>query len=95
MVTAARRELEEETGVVDVTPLGNGVLDLDVHQIPAYRSEPGHRHFNLAYAFLASDDRLTESDEVAGVTWHPIDRVSELTTDRAVRRGVGAAAALL
>lgn len=88
LVSAAMREVEEETGVGDVAVLVDGILDLDAHPIPAYRDEPPHRHFNLTFAFVAPQPaELTgQSDEVHEVIWHPLDRLAELTGDRSTLR---------
>ncbi len=49
----ALREIEEETGLVALTPLTDGIFDVDVHAIPARPEEPGHLHLDLRYAFVA------------------------------------------
>ena len=36
----ALREAREESGLTDLTPLQTAILDIDVHEIPAGRSEP-------------------------------------------------------
>jgi 8-oxo-dGTP pyrophosphatase MutT (NUDIX family) len=52
---AAQREVEEEVGLVDLSPAepGAGLFDADVHRIPARRAEPEHEHFDLRFAFVA------------------------------------------
>ncbi|MFM7322411.1 MAG: NUDIX hydrolase [Armatimonadota bacterium] len=50
---AALRELCEETGasVADIaTTLG--VVDVDVHPIPAFQDQPEHLHFDVRYGFV-------------------------------------------
>lgn len=71
---AARREVQEETGVA-VT--GEGWLaGMDVHGIPPKRGEPYHLHHDLKFAFVAADDALTASEETRGAGWCPIDEAA-------------------
>lgn len=45
---AALREGREESGLSDLVPIG-GLLDLDIHPIPAGKGEPDHHHFDVRY----------------------------------------------
>ncbi len=83
---AARREVAEETGVVDLE--GLGLLDVDVHPIPASSRRPAHLHFDVRWAFRATDDRLETTEETVAAAWVPLDRVSSL--DESLARPVRA-----
>lgn len=85
---AARREVLEETGVRELSPLfGNaGIFDVDIHAIPPRKNEPGHEHFDVRFAFAAADPTLTCSDEVAGARWVPLAELPTLTSDESVLR---------
>ncbi|MDQ2643003.1 MAG: NUDIX hydrolase [Myxococcota bacterium] len=85
---AARREVQEETGIGALSPLfGNpGIFDVDIHTIPAQKSEPGHEHFDVRFAFVADDPALRASDEVAGARWVPLSELPTLTSDESVLR---------
>ena len=85
---AARREVLEETGVSELSPLfGNaGIFDVDIHTIPARKLEPGHEHFDVRFAFAAENPVLSESDEVAGARWVPLVELPTLTSDESVLR---------
>lgn len=85
VLTAAIREVEEETGVVG-RPVGDGIFDVDVHSIPARRDRPAHTHFDVRFLLEALSDELADSDEVLGVRWVPFDEVMDLDTDDSVRR---------
>jgi 8-oxo-dGTP pyrophosphatase MutT (NUDIX family) len=76
----ALREGEEESGLRDLALLGEGIFDLDIHGIPAAKSEPDHDHFDVRYlARTASPDAITldraESNDLAWVT---LGRAAEL-----------------
>jgi 8-oxo-dGTP pyrophosphatase MutT (NUDIX family) len=85
VLTAAIREVEEETGVVGV-PLQGGIFDVDVHAIPAHGTRPAHTHFDVRFLLEAQGERLIDSDEVLGVRWVPFGEVPDLVTDQSVLR---------
>jgi len=88
IVDAALREAAEESGLPDLELLGDGVVDLDVHDIPAGKGEPGHTHFDVRYVARTlqpqaiSVDR-TESNELA---WVELDRAIEMMNEEGSRR---------
>ncbi len=52
---AALREAREETGLEDFAfPLGERILDVDVHPIPAQGPDPSHFHFDIRYVLTAA-----------------------------------------
>ncbi len=65
----ARREVAEETGLAALETLG--LVDVDVHEIPAVGDRPAHLHFDVRWAFRAGTDRVEASSEVAAVAWVP------------------------
>ena len=86
LLGASLRELAEETGILldTTTLLGSdtsaaGLLDIDVHAIPANRDkrEAKHYHFDLRYAFRlpAATDVTLQWEEVSGFQWIPIDEI--------------------
>ena len=47
---AALREAEEETGIDSFGfPVGERILDVDVHPIPAHGADPPHLHFDIRH----------------------------------------------
>ena len=84
---AARREIEEETGIGSLESLG-GLLDIDVHPIPPRHDEPGHRHFDLRFAYTTDETELTKTEEVRDVRWVAFDRIASVGGDESVQRGV-------
>jgi 8-oxo-dGTP pyrophosphatase MutT (NUDIX family) len=89
----ALREIEEETGLTDLTPFPDErILDVDVHLIPhrmtAGASEPEHPHLDLRYGFLAKAGALARlSDESTDLRWFPL-RALPQDADASLRRAV-------
>lgn len=84
----ALREGAEESGLRDLTLLGDGIFDLDIHGIPAAKSEPDHDHYDVRYlARTAMPDAIAldraESNDLAWVT---LDRAAELMPGSESRR---------
>jgi 8-oxo-dGTP pyrophosphatase MutT (NUDIX family) len=87
---AAAREVREETGVAELQLLQPGIFDVDVHLIPATRSEGAHAHFDVRYAFTATRDELTASNEVKAVRWVELAAVASLNAEESIARCVRA-----
>jgi 8-oxo-dGTP pyrophosphatase MutT (NUDIX family) len=69
----ARREANEETGVLQLDLLVPGIYDLDVHLIPARKDFPAHDHYDVRFLFRASmDERVVVSEESHDVRWVPL-----------------------
>lgn len=86
LLDAARREVEEETGVSAGPVLGAGVFDVDIHPIPASPKETAHLHFDVRYAFVADRADLAASPEVLGARWVELGAVARLTREESVLR---------
>ncbi len=88
-LAAARREVREETGVVDVTPIAESIIDLDVHAFPRSEEQPEHEHHDLRFAFVAADDRVAAGAGVLGVRWVSPTELGDLEADASLRRPIG------
>jgi 8-oxo-dGTP pyrophosphatase MutT (NUDIX family) len=65
--SAARREVEEEIGISQLSSFG--VTDVDVHVFPARADQPEHLHLDVRIGFVAGSDALFDSGESDGVRW--------------------------
>jgi 8-oxo-dGTP pyrophosphatase MutT (NUDIX family) len=94
-LAAARRELEEESGLTGAVSLGDAIFDLDVHPIPARAPEPAHLHFDVRFVFQADPaEAVAVSAESHALRWVDLDEVSGLTPERSVLRMVDKTRAL-
>lgn len=92
-LAVAKREGLEESGLDHLdslaTTAADGVavpFDLDIHMIPARRDEPEHLHFDVRFAFRASDRALQVSEESHALAWVRIDALRGYTQDESVLR---------
>lgn len=74
----ALREALEESGLTGLTlhPEAPAPLDVDVHEIPALRTDPAHLHLDVRYLLVAptgSTPPQPRPDEHAQVTWFSWD----------------------
>lgn len=72
METTALREAREETGCeVSLHPSAPRPLDVDVHVIPARKTEPEHRHLDVRYLVVAANPEalLHDPNESQGAQW--------------------------
>lgn len=82
---AARREVAEELGIDDLEQVGEGIFDIDIHDIPARPREGAHQHFDLRFAFVAPHTRTRGELEAR---WVHLHEVSEVESDASVMRAV-------
>jgi 8-oxo-dGTP pyrophosphatase MutT (NUDIX family) len=88
---AALREAQEESGMAafifvhwtqDLVP-----LDLDVHTIPARRSEPEHEHWDVRFWLRAeAGQELVLSAESNDLRWFAPDELAAATSEESVLR---------
>lgn len=74
ILNVAQREVEEESGLSDFTLAYDGILSIDVHDIPASKAkqEPAHKHFDVIFLFRlneGADEAPQISDESIKLKW--------------------------
>ncbi|RKX95870.1 MAG: NUDIX hydrolase [Spirochaetes bacterium] len=90
----ARREVEEETGVSEVKS-APGILDLDIHAIPARKDEGAHDHYDVRFLFTADPAHpLRISHEPTDLKWLPVKNLGDYTREESMFRMLRKAGAL-
>jgi 8-oxo-dGTP pyrophosphatase MutT (NUDIX family) len=89
---AAAREVLEETGLKTCWPGPRPqLLDVDVHQIPARKSDPEHGHFDLRMLLIADPDTFEKAvagDGVMAARWVSPAEFSGLDLDPGLQRAL-------
>lgn len=91
----ALREAREETGIAALalhpgTPLP---VDVDVHAIPAFGSDPAHLHLDLRYVVIAQENAtlLRSRKESSALRWFGWEALDGLGLDTGLKRGLAKA----
>ena len=87
---AAEREVLEEVGLTNLSLVHNQqpIFDLDIHRIPARKSEPDHCHFDVRFAFCAQDFKFRIGSDATEGKWVPLENISSIESDESVMRAV-------
>lgn len=94
LVIAALREAREETGCA--YQAATGLIDVDIHPIPAAAGRPAHLHLDLRIIAIADDPQNAQHDpaESHAFEWIPLDAAIGLVEDPSLRRLLRKAKAL-
>lgn len=82
---AAQREAEEESGL-PVRVLDQRIFDLDLHEIPARKTDPAHYHFDVRFLFEAKREDFSVSGESLDLAWIPVAELADVTDEESVLR---------
>lgn len=89
VLRVATREANEETGLTDLTLVGEGLFDIDIHPIPERKDLPfpQHDHYDVRFLFQASeDDKLLISDESTDLRWIDLRELDKFNGERSILR---------
>jgi len=89
MEKTALREAREETGCeVELHPSAPRPIDVDVHVIPARKTEPEHRHLDVRYLVVAKNPEALAHDpnESHGAQWLSWDEAIARADEAPLRR---------
>ncbi len=85
----ALKEAEEESGLIGFSRIGSGIFDIDIHPIPARKTEPEHLHYDVRYLLrVGKETAYTVSEESHDLAWVTLDGVVKLTTEESMMRMV-------
>lgn len=88
LLSVARREVLEESGLADVRPLSEKIYSLEVLPVAGHEKRgvyvPSHLHLNLTYLFEAAEDAAlaVKPDENSAVGWLPVAELERKVSER-------------
>ena len=88
---AALREAREETGIASfASPLGEAIFDVDVHRIPARKSEPAHHHFDVRFLLTTESpiNRGASDDPTRPIEWRSYEETMASGVDASLARAI-------
>lgn len=70
LLNVALKEAQEESGLANIEILNPKIFDIDVHEIPAYKNDPVHLHYDVRFLFKAADDSaIVKNNESKDLRW--------------------------
>lgn len=79
IIRVAIREATEESGLSSIELLSDQIFDIDIHTIPARKTEPEHLHYDIRFLFQADEQvPLIVNRESKELAWLSKDQLGEL-----------------
>jgi 8-oxo-dGTP pyrophosphatase MutT (NUDIX family) len=87
ILQVAKREADEESGLISLKIETDQIFDIDIHQIPARAHELQHLHHDIRFVFRAAESEdFIVSEESHDLAWVEITRLEEYNSEESVRR---------
>jgi len=89
VLRVAIREANEETGLANLTRVGTGFFDIDIHSIPARKdlSFPQHDHYDVRFLFQADEaDSVKISEESTELEWIQLKELEKFNSEPSILR---------
>lgn len=84
----AEKEANEESGIDALKLVSPEIFDIDIHAIPARKSEPEHFHYDCRFLLQAASEAFVVSDESHDLKWIPLQEMTDYTNEMSVLRMV-------
>lgn len=87
LLQVAIREVKEETGVQQVTPIQDTMISLEILPVWGHikrgKYVPTHQHLNVTYLLEVDEEETLaiKEDENSGVKWIPMNQIKEYSTE--------------
>jgi 8-oxo-dGTP pyrophosphatase MutT (NUDIX family) len=87
VLSVAQREAYEESGIDGLVVASRRPLDLDIHEIPPFGTEPAHLHYDIRYVLIAPDHaEIRTSLESKELRWFTPEQTKQVSLDSGLRR---------
>jgi len=83
---AATREALEESGIDDLELLDDRIFDIDVHLIPARKTDPDHYHYDFRFIFQSSTREFSVGDESHDLAWVKLSAINDDVAEESIVR---------
>lgn len=87
IIAASRRELIEETGLIDARLVAEGIFDVDIHVIPARGVTAAHQHLDIRFWFESAYEPVL-SDESHDLAWMDLETIRGVSSEESIARMV-------
>lgn len=94
LLKTAIREVKEESGLKEVTPLSEDIYSLEILTVDGHRKNgayvPSHLHLNVTYLLEADENEeiFEKPDENSGVAWFALKDAVEASTEEWFRENI-------
>lgn len=76
IINVATNEALEESGLKSIKLVKEAIFDIDIHTIPARKTDPEHLHYDVRFLFEADEDEpLIVSSESKDLAWVELDQL--------------------
>lgn len=87
LLEVAIREAQEETGILGIAAVSSEIFDLDIHTIPANKSEPAHQHYDLRFLLqVTTDAEIIPNAESKAIAWFELNPAKLPTQEHSILR---------
>ena len=80
IINVATKEAVEESGLKSLRLLSETIFDIDIHTIPARKSDPEHLHYDVRFLFEADEkEPFIVSEESNNLGWVSLEELISIT----------------
>lgn len=95
LLRSSLREAEEESGIEGIQALTSQIIDIDIHEIPARKSDLAHYHFDCRFLLVAPTSGYAVSEESHDLRWIPLTEIATFISEKSILRLAAKADAFL
>lgn len=89
VLAVAIKEAQEESGIMEISPISTKIFDIDIHSIPSNEKDSEHYHYDIRFLLKTIDnDNFVQNDESHALRWIDLYSSSELSLKQSIKRMV-------